>query len=131
MAQPGSIDYIRLVLTLTFMVGIIQLVMGVVKLGTLVNFISHSVVIGFTAGAAILIIASQVKHFFGLDIPRGLHFYEAIGYLFKHFENINLYVTFTAHCSGNGIRWSRINPDKPVFLIYYIYNGIKSIIPEI
>ncbi|MCK7577525.1 MAG: SulP family inorganic anion transporter [Chromatiales bacterium] len=38
-------------------------------MGALVNFISHSVVIGFTAGAAVLIATSQIKHFFGVDIP--------------------------------------------------------------
>src|SRR5574340_1506917 len=48
-AEPGSAQYVSLALTLTFMVGVIQIVMGLAKLGTLVNFISHSVVTGFTA----------------------------------------------------------------------------------
>ena len=96
MAQPGSMDYVRLALTLTFMVGIIQLVMGFVKLGALVNFISHSVVIGFTAGAAVLIASNQVKNFFGLDMERGLHFYEVAGELFSNFSHINIYITVIA-----------------------------------
>ena len=50
-------------------------------MGVLVNFISHTVVIGFTAGAAVLIAASQVKNFFGINIPRGAHFYEIIDQL--------------------------------------------------
>ena len=49
-AEPGSAHYVSLALTLTFLVGIIQVTMGLAKLGTLVNFISHSVVTGFTAG---------------------------------------------------------------------------------
>ena len=53
-AEPGSAEYVSLVLTLTFMVGLMQLAMGMARLGTLVNFISHTVVIGFTAGAALL-----------------------------------------------------------------------------
>ncbi|MCX7180786.1 MAG: SulP family inorganic anion transporter, partial [Proteobacteria bacterium] len=69
LAEPGSADYVSLVLTLTFMVGLMQLAMGLARLGTLVNFISHTVVIGFTAGAALLIIASQVKNFFGIHVP--------------------------------------------------------------
>ncbi len=95
-AEPGSMDYVRLALTLTFMVGVIQLVMGFARLGTLVNFISHSVVIGFTAGAAILIAANQIKHFFGVDIERGLHFYEVLASLFSQLDQINLYVTSVA-----------------------------------
>ncbi|MDP2832741.1 MAG: SulP family inorganic anion transporter [Pseudomonadota bacterium] len=75
-AEPGSAHYVSLALTLTFLVGLIQIVMGFAKLGTLVNFISHSVVTGFTAGAAILIATNQVKHFTGLAIPRGSSFTE-------------------------------------------------------
>ena len=70
-AEPGTAQYVSLALTLTFLVGVIQLVMGLARMGTLVNFISHSVVTGFTAGAAILIATNQVKHFFGLEIARG------------------------------------------------------------
>jgi len=59
------------VLTVTFLAGAFQLAMGAARLGALVNFISHTVIIGFTAGAAVLIAASQARNFFGLDIPRG------------------------------------------------------------
>ncbi len=76
LAEPGSADYVSLVLTLTFLTGILQLVMGLARLGALVNFISHTVVIGFTAGAAVLIAVSQVKNFLGLDLERGLAFHE-------------------------------------------------------
>ncbi|MBR7889659.1 SulP family inorganic anion transporter [Marinomonas sp. A79] len=63
-----SVDYISLMLTLTLMVGVIQLVLGFLKVGVLVNFISHSVVQGFTAGAAIIIAASQLKNLLGLNV---------------------------------------------------------------
>lgn len=68
LAEPGTAEYVSLALTLTFMVGVIELVLGMARLGTLVNFISHSVVIGFTAGAALLIISKQLKNFFGVNI---------------------------------------------------------------
>lgn len=93
LAEPGSVEYVRLALTLTFMVGVIELVMGLARLGTLVNFISHSVVIGFTAGAAILIATNQLKHFFGINIPRSAHFYEIIRDFFGHIANANPYIT--------------------------------------
>jgi SulP family sulfate permease len=73
-AEPGSAQYVTLALTLTFWVGVVQIIMGLARLGTLVNFISHSVVTGFTAGAAILIATKQVKNFFGIPIPRGTSF---------------------------------------------------------
>jgi sulfate permease, SulP family len=91
-AEPGSAHYIQLVLTLTFLVGVFQLVLGLARMGALVNFISHTVVIGFTAGAAILIAASQVRNFFGIDIPRGTPFYEIVRQLFVQFGDINPWV---------------------------------------
>lgn len=69
--EPGTQQYVSMVLTLTFLTGLFQLILGLARMGVLVNFISHTVVIGFTAGAAILIAMSQVKNFFGVSIPRG------------------------------------------------------------
>ncbi len=95
-AEPGSAQYVGLALTLTFMVGIIQIGMGLAKLGTLVNFISHSVVTGFTAGAAILIATNQLKHFTGLAIPRGTSFSDTWGMLFTHFASVDSGIMATA-----------------------------------
>ncbi len=69
-AEPGSPDYISAVLTLTFLAGIYQLVFGLARLGTMVNFVSHTVVVGFTTGAAALILTSQMKVVLGLDLER-------------------------------------------------------------
>lgn len=52
------------------MAGVLQLVMGLARLGMLVNFVSHSVVVGFSTGAGILIAIRQLSTFFGLDLPR-------------------------------------------------------------
>ena len=65
-------DYIQQAVTLTLMVGVIQLAMSALRLGSLVNFISHTVVIGFTAGAAVLIAASQLPHVLGIELKNGL-----------------------------------------------------------
>ena len=71
-AAVGSPEYIALSLLLMFLVGAIQLGFSVFRLGGLVNFISPTVVTGFTAGAGILIIFSQLPDFFGVQLPRGL-----------------------------------------------------------
>lgn len=73
-AEPGSAQFVSMALTLTLMAGIYQLAFGIARLGKLVNFVSHSVVVGFTAGAAILIFTSQMKNVLGLSIPRGESF---------------------------------------------------------
>src|SRR6056300_1147031 len=59
--------FISLAFVLTFLAGFFQFVMGLLKMGKLVNFVSHSVVIGFTAGAGILIAIKQLKHVFGVN----------------------------------------------------------------
>jgi SulP family sulfate permease len=77
-ATPGSADYVALALTLTFMVGVLELLLGLARMGALVNFISHSVVVGFTAGAAVLIAAKQLKHFFGVEMSSGGHIHDIL-----------------------------------------------------
>ncbi len=84
--------YISLTLVLTFMAGIIQLAMGLARMGKLVNFVSHSVIIGFTAGAGILIAFKQLQHVFGIKVPQGSSFYQIVSYISKHFNETNWYV---------------------------------------
>lgn len=68
LAAAGSDQYIMLAILLAFMVGIIQLSMGVFRLGFLVNFLSHPVIAGFTSAAAIIIGFSQFKHLLGIKV---------------------------------------------------------------
>ena len=96
MAAPGSAEYVAMAITLAFMVGIMQLVMGVVRLGALVNFISHSVVVGFTAGAACLIAAKQAQEFLGIDIPDGTHLFNTIEFLWVNWEDLHPLVMLVA-----------------------------------
>ncbi len=84
--------FISLAILLSFMTGIIKLLMGLAKMGKLVNFVSHSVVIGFAAGAGILIAFKQLKHVFGVNVPQGSSFYEIISYIISHIQETNLYV---------------------------------------
>ncbi|MGH8352406.1 MAG: SulP family inorganic anion transporter [Pseudomonas sp.] len=69
LAVPGSSDYIALVLLLTFLAGLFQWLLGLLRFGALVNFVSHSVLLGFTLGAAVLIALGQVPNLLGLDLP--------------------------------------------------------------
>jgi len=93
LAEPGSAEYIRLVLTLTFLAGVMQLAMGLARMGALVNFISHTVIVSFTTGAACLILAAQVNNFFGMDVPRGSSFSDTWAFFLAHITHINPYVT--------------------------------------
>lgn len=67
--EAGSPDYVRLVLLLSLMVGALQVAFGLLRMGFFVNFLSHAVISGFTAAAAILIALSQLKHLLGIPLP--------------------------------------------------------------
>ena len=71
LALPGSPEYVRLVLTLAFLVGVMQLLLGLARVGALVDKVPHSVVVGFTAGAGVLILNSQLGAVLGLPLERG------------------------------------------------------------
>jgi len=66
--EPGSQDYITLVILLALMVGTIQCLLGVLRMGFIVKFISPSVLGGYTSAAAIIIGLSQLKHLIGIDL---------------------------------------------------------------
>ncbi len=92
LAEPGSPHYVHLVLTLSFMSGVMMLALGTFRLGTLVNFISHTVVVGFTAGAGMLIFGAQLRNFFGMDIPRSISFLRTLETFVLQISNIQPYV---------------------------------------
>ncbi|MDH4274168.1 MAG: SulP family inorganic anion transporter [Gammaproteobacteria bacterium] len=128
-AEPGSQHYVSLALTLTLMVGSIQLLMGIARLGTLVNFISHSVVIGFTAGAAILIAFNQAKHFFGIKIPSGSHFYDVIWALIQQYALINPYVvTVGALTMVAGLLAKRWLKSVPYMIVAILFGTAVALI---
>ncbi len=96
LAPAGSPQFVSLVLTLTLLVGLIQLALGLLRLGALVNFVSHTVVVGFTSGAAVLIAMSQVRNFFGISIERGASLKEVLTALVQQAGQINPWVTGVA-----------------------------------
>jgi sulfate permease, SulP family len=121
LASPGSAEYIRLALTLSLMSGLMMLALGVARMGGLVNFISNTVVIGFMAGAGLLIAESQLRNFFGLDLPREESFFRAVWTLAQHVADSKpLVVTvslFTLAVALASRRWLRQLPYMIVALV--------------
>lgn len=121
MAAPGSPAFIQLALTLTFLAGLFQLILGMARLGVLVNFVSHSVVLGFTSGAAILIGTSQLKHLLGIAIPGQSDFLHVWLQVFSHIGETNVYALAIAGFTfflALGVQ--RYRPAWPAMLIAMI-----------
>ncbi len=127
-AEPGSADYVALALTMTLMVGVIELLLGLARMGALVNFISHSVIVGFTAGAAILIASKQLKNFFGVEIPRGGHLHDILISFWHQIPHINGYVTLVAAVTLiSGIAVKRWWPKLPYLIVAMVAGSLVSI----
>ncbi len=77
-------NYIAMTILLSFMAGTIKLGMGLLKMGRLIDFVSNSVVIGFTAGAGILIAFKQLKYVFAIKVPQGSSISEILIYISNH-----------------------------------------------
>jgi len=123
-ATPGSADYVTLALTLTFMVGIFELALGLARMGALVNFISHSVIVGFTAGAALLIAAKQLKNFFGMDLSQGGHFHDIVIDFINRIDEINPYVTGVALATLlSGILIKKFFPRIPYMIVSILFGS--------
>ncbi|MCB0533951.1 MAG: SulP family inorganic anion transporter [Lewinellaceae bacterium] len=89
LAEAGSPEFISKVLFLTFVAGAIQLLMGLGRMGRYVSFVSHAVVVGFTAGAAVLTITNQMTGVLGVHISSRAAFLETWEQLVLHISEIN------------------------------------------
>lgn len=99
LAAGGTETYIALAIALALFVGLIQLLLGVFRLGFLVNFLSHPVISGFTSAAALIIGLSQLKHLLGVDIARSHHVHEILIQAVERLGEINWY-TFAIGVGG-------------------------------
>ncbi|MBF0416818.1 MAG: SulP family inorganic anion transporter [Magnetococcales bacterium] len=127
LAEPGSELYVRLALTLTLMVGITQLALGFMRLGVLVNFISHSVVIGFTSGAALLIATNQLQNFFGIPVPQGSSFIQTLNHFARNLDTLQPWITSVGIATLlAGLLCRRLLPKIPYMIVAMLSGAIVA-----
>ena len=117
-------QYIMYALVLAFSVGVIQFLLGLFRLGFLVNFLSHPVVSGFTSAAALIIGLSQLKNLLGINIPRSHHVNEILMSAYNNFDEIN-WISFAIGIAGILIiviskRFSKALPSQLFAVIFGI-----------
>ncbi|MCB9339140.1 MAG: SulP family inorganic anion transporter [Lewinellaceae bacterium] len=120
-AAVGTPEYIQIALTLTFLAGVFQLALGLGRMGALVNFVSHVVITGFTAGAAIIIMESQLKNLLGLTIQRSDSFWQTLMKILANIADTNPYALgiglFTLLISFLSKKWFPKLPNMLVALV--------------
>ncbi len=89
LAVPASEDYITLILLLTLLAGVFQWLLGLLRFGALVNFVSHSVVLGFTLGAAVVIALGQLPNLLGLELPNQATALNSLSLLLEHLDAVD------------------------------------------
>jgi len=89
-AAVGTPEYLSVVALLALMVGLFKFTVGITRLGMLANFVSDAVIVGFTAGAGILIAINQLPHLMGLHLPHSSNLMETISRIFQHLNEVHL-----------------------------------------
>ncbi len=84
-------DYISMAVFLAFFMGAIQLLLGILRMGFLVQLLSKPVINGFTSAAAIIIGMSQLKHLLGVQVPSNNRLHVLLSDIFGQLENTNVY----------------------------------------
>jgi SulP family sulfate permease len=117
LATAGSGGYIAYAILLALMVGIFQFALGALRLGLVVNFLSHPVVNGFTNAAALIIASSQLDKMFGANVDKATHHYETIVRVAK----AAFYYT----------HWPTLGMGLLAFVIMYVLKRLYPRIPNV
>ena len=133
LALPESSQYVGYVLTLSFLVGVLQLALGFAKAGKWVEQIPHSVIVGFTVGAAILIINSQLGTLLGISIPKGMGVPETLSAVTSALLNNQWQMAAPALVLFTLIAirlWKPLNRFLPAMLVAVVLGSIAAVLLE-
>ncbi len=128
LASAGSEAFIAYAVMLALTVGVFQLMLGVLRLGLIVNFLSHPVVNGFTNAAAIIIASSQLSKMFGVYVDKAPHHYQTIirvvveAFNYTHWPTLAIGILSIVIMVG----LKRINPRIPYVLAAVVVTTLIS-----
>ncbi|MEW6073069.1 MAG: SulP family inorganic anion transporter [Planctomycetota bacterium] len=128
LATAGSAQYIQYAILLALMVGAFQLLLGVLRLGLVVNLLSHPVVNGFTCAAALIIATSQLSKIFGVNVDKAPHHYETVYRVVRqalvdtHWPTFAMAVLAIAIMAG----LRRVNPRIPNVLVAVVVTTVLA-----
>jgi len=126
LATPFSHHYVELAFTLALMSGVIMLVLGGFGFGSLVNFVSSSVVVGFTAALGVFIFLSQLGNFLGIVSPPAA-FHELVASTLRHLDDARLWVVLVAAATvAVGVLSHRVLPRIPPMLVAMVVGSIAA-----
>ncbi|MGE0803374.1 MAG: SulP family inorganic anion transporter [Lautropia sp.] len=127
LAAPFGAAYVGLVLALSFLVGVMQLLLGLGRVGRWIDKVPHSVIVGFTTGVALLIINAQLPVLTGVEVPRGASIPATLAAIWRAGAAIDwLAVGLGAFTVAVIIGWERINRTIPAMLIGVVAGSLLA-----
>ncbi len=126
-AKPGTPEFIIIAINLAAIVGTFQLLMGILKLGFIMRFVSHPVITGFTNAAAIIIATTQIKHLFGIQVRDSEFIFPIFVDIVKNVSHANLF-TFGIGLLSLAIIFGgrRVSGKLPVTMIAIVVTTLIS-----
>ena len=119
----------------TIMAGLILIIMGLLRLGSLIKYIPHTITVGFTAGIAVTLVVGQLKDFFGLTYPAGASAIETMEKLTLVVENISTFNPWAFAIGLFGLAilivWPKVSKKIPGSLIAVLVGALVCLIPVI
>ncbi len=125
--ELGTPEFISAAILLTLMVGVIQLGLALGRAGKLAGFVSHSVMLGFTMAAAVLIFVSQLKDALGLELERGGSVFERLSRVVQHWSEIEPSTLVVASVTfGTAYLLTKFARRLPGFMIALIVGSVVA-----
>lgn len=119
----------------TIMAGILLIIMGLCRVGSLIKFIPHTITVGFTSGIAVTLAIGQLKDFFGLTYPAGTNAIETIDKLVLVGENISTFNIWAFAIGVLGllilIFFPKLIKKVPASLVAVIIGALVCLIPVV
>jgi len=124
-AVSNTSDYIEYIFAVAVICGVMQLLIGILRLGNLIRYVSNSVLTGFLSGLSILIVVNQMGNLLGLDQVTGGGTFHLVGSILHGLPKSNLYVVITGCLSLFVIiLGSRLEKRLPVPLLVLVSSGL-------
>lgn len=124
-AEVMSTEFIQLSIMVSLMAGLVQMAMSFLKMGYLVNFLSHPVLKGFTSAAGVIIIIGQLKYALGIQIERTPNLVGTIVELIKHVSSASIVAFGLFMCSLIGILiFKKVNKAIPAALVFIVLGSL-------
>jgi SulP family sulfate permease len=126
-ANIGTPEYVQYAITLTFMMGVLSLAFGLLRLGEIFNYFSHTVMVALVTGVGIIIIIQQAGNFLGVHMNIGEDLHEVLQQLWFATERANIYAVIVGSATVlSGLLIKRIKPRWPHYILAVVIGSLAA-----